>query len=532
MPGHKAIAAIIVLIYLVGSLVFLNHRPIDGDEGYYASAIRLVAEGQRPYSDFFYPQTPLLPYLYVPAYVVVGFSPVGSSLIGSSLIGSSPVGSSLAGLRVLSVLLSGFALGIWWLALRRLFPNHPRQALAGLLLLALNPYCFVWSMTIKSYAAANFLVILALWSWLKGQQDGRWWAFGILGLSLGMLLGVRLLYGPWVAFVFLFLFGEAVRSTEKGLRNLAHGLWGCLLGLLPTLWFMSHDLDAFLFNNIRYHQLRHQPLKAEIDPVSPLDRILENFAVMGQSLLQNLFMVLLLGLALWGLWRWLRQKNTPPHQGLLFLAGGLVVMMAASLVPYPAHEQYFTVPLAPFLTPLALAGIWALPKISRGRGRMAAPLMAAPIMAALVMAAALSAADLGIRHAGMDMSPTWSMARLAKVSAQIEALTEPDDIVCAFWPGYTFAAGRRFLPGSENHFGIEISERLTIEEKVKYKILSKEYLLDVVENERVDMIVLGTWMNGLNNGIHQHHLPVLLDAMKEHYRAVWTLDDVELCLRR
>jgi uncharacterized membrane protein len=38
-------------------------RLIDGDEGFYLVAARLVSEGKRPYEDFFIPMVPLLAYV-------------------------------------------------------------------------------------------------------------------------------------------------------------------------------------------------------------------------------------------------------------------------------------------------------------------------------------------------------------------------------------------------------------------------------------------------------------------------------------
>src|SRR5271157_1001650 len=52
------------LVYFIGLGHFAQTRPLDGDEGYYSTAARLVWEGKTPYKDFSYPQGVLLPYLY------------------------------------------------------------------------------------------------------------------------------------------------------------------------------------------------------------------------------------------------------------------------------------------------------------------------------------------------------------------------------------------------------------------------------------------------------------------------------------
>ncbi len=63
---------LILTAYPLALTAFSQIRPLDGDEGYYAAAARLVTEGQTPYVDFFYPQMPLVPYAYAPFYKLVG----------------------------------------------------------------------------------------------------------------------------------------------------------------------------------------------------------------------------------------------------------------------------------------------------------------------------------------------------------------------------------------------------------------------------------------------------------------------------
>ena len=54
----------VVLIQFGIFLTIARYRLIDGDEGFYLMASRLVFEHQLPYRDFFFTQMPLLPYVY------------------------------------------------------------------------------------------------------------------------------------------------------------------------------------------------------------------------------------------------------------------------------------------------------------------------------------------------------------------------------------------------------------------------------------------------------------------------------------
>jgi hypothetical protein len=64
---NRACKLILMLVLVFCTCFFLfiaRHRLIDGDEGFYLMASRLVLEHKTPYLDFLYTQAPLLPYAY------------------------------------------------------------------------------------------------------------------------------------------------------------------------------------------------------------------------------------------------------------------------------------------------------------------------------------------------------------------------------------------------------------------------------------------------------------------------------------
>src|SRR5262249_3755147 len=60
MLGAAVAGALVLALY--GAVAW--HRFLDGDEGFYLVAARLVGEGKRLYRGFFFLQTPALPYAF------------------------------------------------------------------------------------------------------------------------------------------------------------------------------------------------------------------------------------------------------------------------------------------------------------------------------------------------------------------------------------------------------------------------------------------------------------------------------------
>ncbi len=80
-----------VLLLETGFFLFVSwHRFIDGDEGFYLLASRLVLNGKAPYLDFFYTQAPLLPYAYALWFKLTGLSWISArtfAALQSALLG-------------------------------------------------------------------------------------------------------------------------------------------------------------------------------------------------------------------------------------------------------------------------------------------------------------------------------------------------------------------------------------------------------------------------------------------------------------
>ena len=204
----KLLAAVVAL-HLLAAGWYATLRPIDGDEGFYALAARLVSEGRTPYLDFFYPQSPLLPYLYAP---------------GAALIGAPQVPD----LRAVSVLWSVLCLGLaaWWL--RRVHGAKPGVALAALLLLAFSPELLLWQTTVKTYAWNNLTALAALLAVDRARggtaRRRTWWLLGG-GALAGLGVSSRLLYAPLAAAALLWLLRDGYAGRRSGATRRSADVW-------------------------------------------------------------------------------------------------------------------------------------------------------------------------------------------------------------------------------------------------------------------------------------------------------------------
>jgi len=501
------IAALLAL-YLVGGAVLSRSRLIDGDEGYYAAAARLTAEGRSVYTDFFYPQMPYLPTIYALAGRLTGYG--------------------ILSLRLVSVLAAGLGLLFWaWLLARRA-AARPWLLAAGVLLTALNPHLLSWNVTVKTYALTT-LGVLAAWWCLERALDRRraaWWLAA--GAACGFVVGVRGLFAPWAAAV---VGGAAVAAGRRhgaraGLLAGALLAAGLLAALAPALIRFAGDPDRFVFDNLTYHRLRYDPFVAE--PV--WRRWLAALAEAGRALFLQPALLLTVVLAAVGAGSLCRRRDDP-WRGLGAVAGwSSLVYVVTSLLPDPVYEQYFTGVLPALAAPLVFLGLEAAARGAEAAGRPGG-YPAVPV-AAVVLAGVLAANGVLQRHVGEIRRAYWRPDDVERVARRIRDLTVPEDVVLSFWSGYANEADRRFVPGMENHFALGVSEKLTLDQQLHYHVAGKELLLLMFTRRTPAAVVLGAWNHEIDSAIPQKDLMLLLSEMDRFYEVTAVMDRIKILTRR
>ncbi len=476
-------------------------RPLDGDEGYYAAAAAEVTAGRLPYRDFFYPQAPLLPFVYAPVV--------------------SAAGPALRSLRWLSVLLGCGTILLWWRWLTARYGSGSGVAWAALVLLAANPHVLSWVVTVKTYALTGLgstLGLLALWRGMTAGGRPAWLAAA--GLALGLTGSARLLLsplGPACAAALVLWPGAAGRRAAW--RQAAWLGAGWIAGMVPVLAAWLVHGEVFLFDALRYHTIRFSELRA-LHPDAGLGvRVLAALRGTAGALAASPFLLLVMAAAGFGLGR--RGPADDPHRRHVLVsaaAGGALLL--AGMTPDPVHAQYFTAPLVPLLLPAAAAG---LERLTGGRPARAWPAGGAILAAAVLVMVLL--------RPGLPRDPVWSFASYDAVTAAVAKHSRPGDIVFSFWPGYVFESGRRHLPGMENHFALGVSEALTPAQKARCRIADRDRLEMAFRGRVPQLVVTGTWMNEVHTALDQAQLLQLVRSFRERYGLVAQVGDVRIYSR-
>jgi len=519
-------------VYLAGLIYYAHVRPIDGDEGFYTTAARLVWEGKTPYRDFFYQQAPLLPYLYSWIWAIRPHS--------------------LLAMRTLSAACGGLAVLLWGLGLISVRRLPPKIALATFAVVALNPYWVSWNVVVKTYAVSNLLMTVAMLALYAAFESRRARWFYVAGLALGFCASVRSLYGPLIPVLGVWLLDRELRGKISNAGNPAAPpgagpapsllerttrttalLGGAITGLLPMLFSFARDPRAFIFNNLEYHHLDAGYLWAG-------NRFVTGYQSAGHAALvyfANIVVSLLglhpyftaeLALACAGAVA-LRRARANAAAGinngeLVFFQAASLMLIAygiVALIPFPPYDQYFDGPLVPFLIPFVAVGLRALWQSKRSWAFALAPMVPFFFMA-----------GIKTERSGVTSKPEWRLESYRRVTEAVKANSVPGDVVLSFWPGYVFESDRRYFPNLEDNFVYRIMGATTTDEKTRFHVVSREQVMAGVSGREAAVLVIHPWIIEFNQNLSPPEIERFREAVAANYALVTTTDGVEVYKRR
>ncbi len=499
-------------VYSAGLAYYAATRPIDGDEGFYTTAARLVWQGKVPYRDFFYQQAPLLPYLYSWMWAVHPHSLVAMRLI-SAACGS----------------LAVFLWGVCLTSVKRLSTGIGLVTFAAILL---NPYWVSWNVVVKTYPFANvFMTVATICLYSALHSTGTRWYF-FAGLALGGCASVRSLYGPVLFVILLWLLYREHRTSNPRYPKTLTFLAGSVCGLLPMIISFARDPRAFLFNNVRYHQLDagYMWSGAIVEGYRSIQHttVVYFTAVVVRLLGSHPYFTLGIALSIIGgiSLRRLQKSRAGPYdeQDYRYFEAALLMLVTytvVALVPFPPYDQYFDGPLVPFLIPFLAEGLritWRA-----GPKRM--------IILALV-AVILFAVEIGAETAEQSRDAVWQLANYEEMTRLIEANSRPDEVVLSFWPGYVFLSGRRYFPGLENHFVYRIMDKIGPAERARYHVVSHDQVLSAISRREIPLLVLSPWFGEYRNNLSPDEIRAFHDTIESNYSLVGGVKETAIYRRR
>lgn len=350
-PWRIALVALIT-VHAVGAAFHVYFGAMNADEGFYAIAARSVMQGDLPYRDFGYTQTPLLPYVNGPVLALAGYGLFEQRWVNGAwgalaLLVAARWIARQAGWPVALATVATFTLSPAWMhhvhlgktyafttlvvmLAAAVFVTQPGGARKQVLLGVLG----VVGVGCRLPAAPFFAVLwLAAW-WHDGPSSRRRIAAGLLGLVVPTVI----VFGPFYALAPQQTTFWILGQHASGLR---HRLWPTdfegVLAQAPVWW------AAFMIVGLVCLLRRRLPWSREATVVMA--------AV--AALLPNL------------LPRGIYVEYATPF--LLPLAAGLVIELTRLVEPWPRMGR------AGLVAALAAVQVAAIPLLALAQGRVSSP---------------------------------------------------------------------------------------------------------------------------------------------------------------
>ncbi len=463
-PKHRFNSALFYTLFfttcaiLCGIYAFMAvFRYIDGDEGHFIFAAKLILAGKTVYTDFFYQQMPLMPYLYAGWFWLTDVSWYSARFFTA----------------LLSVV-SGLLLA--WCVYKEL--RKPYAALAALFLYAANTVIFVWFSTAKVHSLSFFLLIAgyALWRYAPGRQRGL--LRFLVGVSIAFSLNIRLMMLVVIPAFYLDLWLNK-EIVQKRWTQAAYFTLGLLLGCSMDYYFLAVCPECFFFDNIGYHAIRSSAgfiadFQQKLEIFYELTGItlkygFASFQQLCLTIASCVYFILML-----------REKRITLDMSILAL------LTLVNLLPTPTFLQYFsvTVPFMVIQSVILFVRLW--PRIKASGVRVLS--VAVTLLLCLAYAAAVHDTCIGFSFTA-PANGEQTIDFMNTAAEYVDAINPQRRPFLADWPGFYVATESPEYPGLENNFGFEAAKEVSAEIRTECKLLHPKQLAFLLRNENMLVVV-------------------------------------------
>jgi len=446
----------LLFFQIVSGLVFVFFRFVDADEGLYLNSAYLVKQGQIPYFDFFYPQAPLLPYVYAP------ISDLG---INSLFLG-----------RLISLLIS-LILGLVLFFYYRRVTGDSKSSLWLYFFYTFNGLFLAYHPVVKTYAWSDlfgFLSFILLTNFLffNQKKSNLFWS----GLFIGLAFNFRATFLViFILEIVIILFFSKIPNKSKSIFGFFSG---ALIPSIPSLLLFFKNPWVFIFNNFTYHQIWGK----EVVQMGIMQKIL----VLGKFIFypQNL---LLMVVAVCGIWWSFKNNFRPGKIAFIFTLVIAIIYFLATPTQFQYYEQ--SLPYILILSTFGFSAIlnWlnqqktSLNNIVTWSGGIYYILALIPFVLIFIFAV-------------RERDQFFKISEVKKVISIIQKSTTPQEKILSVWPGYLAFSKREGIEGMKA-CGYEVTPFVD-ENKVKALNLAKQSEIEkILAEKQVKLVVV--WEGGL-----------------------------------
>ncbi len=460
MKQNRVIDFFILVFSIIFGVFTSLHRLIARDEGFYTFAAELVTNGYIPYIDFFYPQMPILPYIYG--------------------LGGLITGIDWNGLRTISGLIFGSILFIAYLIVSK--ESSRAWGMLTVLLLATCHLSFAWFAVIQTYGLSVLFLLLCLFTLLESSLSKCTALFA--GIFISLAISTRLFFAPLIVVPLVYFLSGERKALCKSF------IIGGFIGSIPLLLHIIIGPDIFLFNNLGYHLERSsRPIAEELRHKWRIFEVLFSLGRPTEKFSGFQTPIIFLGMFLAPFLTLFRNRSI-----VITSAIGIIIFIV-SFLPTPPYVQYF-VAVVPFATISFVLVLHSLSEKITGRSMQITAGVLLCVFCCIYIYrfpgdfTRYTRTGEGVIGVGsLQGAAEWNLQRMKEIEQVILRESHPDDTILSLWPGYLVGVERNSLPGTENHFGLRAGEKLERKKRVRYKVKSIDDLVEVIEAQAVQLVV-------------------------------------------
>lgn len=449
-------------VFVILGLVFLVAGRANADEGWYLYAGRLVFEGEVPYRDFAYTQTPLLPYVYGLPQILIG----PSMYLG----------------RITSFLLSVANLSLCILLARR-YSGHMAAGLTALLF-ATFTYGIYFGVIVKTYALVSLLFTLTFVVISSRLRESI--KYPLAAVVALLPATVRL-----SAIVFsLVIITYCLINARSRPRSIILALCGIIV--VVTVLFTARHSHVVRWNLLGHHL-------AQWGQATLGERIRHILFGRIPAVMVFFLSYLLLGTSVASVIvcrpviRRKAERYVGRHRSLVFVSLGLILFASAHLTTGGFHAEYFVPAISSLFPIISVAYVGALRSLGAGRSEDATHRQSHGWAKKLLHELfALSLVLVPVRHTAalVDLSGgELPISEIRQVSQYVADNTEVSDSILALealW--VSIEADRAALPGlTMAQFSYQ---DISKEEAQALKMVNGNLILQYIKHGTAEAIIL------------------------------------------